>query len=150
MFLVSQCTNVVGTGNLWWIRWLKYIARPKRKFLNSAIVFPPRICVYHVASLPAPLPIRIPFAFRESGKWGNMDIQKARLVMSDLREERLTDNFNLKIRFAEILKGLFSTSPMFPYFIFVAALWVAVRCFCLVLYLNFRGWRINVTKKFTR
>lgn len=124
------------------------MARPSLKFLNSTIVLPPRTWVYQVASLPAPLPIRIPFALRERGKCGKTDIQKALLVMSDFLDDLLTDNLSLNIRFADILNGRFSSKPMVPYFIFVSARWVADRCFCRVLYLNFRGWRIICTYNF--
>lgn len=123
------------------------MARPNLKFLNSTIVLPPLSWVNQVESLPAPLPIRIPFALRERGKWGKIDIQKERRVMSDLREERFTESFKRKIRLAEMRKGLFKSSPMVPKRILVSARWVARLSFCLVLNLNFRGWRIIFTLK---
>jgi len=103
--------------------------------------------VYQVASLPAPFPIRIPFAFLDKGKWGNIDTQNARLVISDFLEDFFIESFNLNIRFADIRNGRSSNKPIVPYFILVSARCVAVRCFCRVLYLNFRGCKIKITFK---
>ena len=43
--------------------------------------------MYHVESLPTPLPIRIPLGLRDIGKWGNTEIQKARRVISERRDD---------------------------------------------------------------
>ncbi len=70
--------------------------------------------MYQVASLPAPLPIRIPLGLRERGRWGNIATQNDRLVQSDLREDLFKKSFNLKILLADIRKGFSNISPKFP------------------------------------
>jgi len=62
--------------------------------------------------------------------------------MSDFLEERFKKSFNLKIRFAEIRKGLKITNAVDPYAILGVLGLGAERNFCLVLYLNFLGCNI--------
>ena len=70
--------------------------------------------MYQFASLPAPFPIRIPFGFRDNGKWGKIETQKARRVISDLRDDFFKKSLSLKIRFAEMRKGRSRTKPIVP------------------------------------
>ena len=66
------------------------------------------------ANLPAPLPIRIPFGFLESGKWGKTETQNARLVISDFRDDRFRNSFSRKIFLAEIRRGRSIAKPVVP------------------------------------
>ena len=70
--------------------------------------------MYHVASLPAPFPIRIPFGLRESGKWGKIETQKDRRVTSDLREERFRKSLRRYIRLADTRNGFNMTNATLP------------------------------------
>ena len=56
---------------------------------------PPEMLVNQHSSLPFPLPIRIPFGLRVSGKCGNAKNQINLRVWSDFFIERFKNNLNL-------------------------------------------------------
>ena len=83
--------------------------------MNSIKNVPPDTTVCHVANLPTPFPIRIPFGFFERGKCGNSASHTSRLVRSDFRIERLRNNFKRKKLLEEIRSGFRILSAMSPY-----------------------------------
>lgn len=106
--------NLVGIGSLW-VTWeLKYLARPNRRFLNSTMFLPDRICVNQCESFPTPFPIRTPLGFLETGRCGKTETQKALLVMSVLREDLFKNSFSRKIFFAEMRRGRRRTRAAVP------------------------------------
>ena len=98
--------------------------------------------MYQWDNFPAPFPIRIPLGLRESGKCGNTETQKARLVTSALREDFFKKSLSLKMRLAEMRNGRIKTTPTVPYDNIIGLGVGAVRPFCRDLYLNFLGCKI--------
>lgn len=73
---------LTGTPSLWVIWFIKYTARPCRKFLNSTSTVPPPTLVNQCFNFPLPFPIREAGLFLLSGRWGKALNQANRRVLS--------------------------------------------------------------------
>jgi hypothetical protein len=114
MFLVWLVTTVVGIASLNLIWFMKYFARPDRKFANSTKTAPGLTIVNHECSLPVPFPIRTPFALRVNGKWGKALSQKSRFVLSDFRLDFFKNMKRRKICFPVNRKDWSVNIPVVP------------------------------------
>ena len=131
----------VWVGSLYFSWFMKYFARPGRRFLNSIKVSPGRRMTNHKESLPAPFPIREFFTFRVKGKCGKALNQNDLFVLSPFRELRFKSSVNLNILVLDSDKVCWICKPMLPYVKKVLLKCFLSRCFCLFLNLYFLGWR---------
>lgn len=143
--MANNCFTTIG--NLWLNWFIKYLARPFRKFFNSTKIKLAGTEVIQHSSFPLPLPILTPLGFRVKGKCGKTCNQTNRCVFSPFFEAFLKNNLNLEICLPVNCKGCRVRSPELPNRNEVLNFVVTkhVRFFCFFLYLKCFGCKSSHT-----